>query len=147
MNDKIGNVSFYDSKQSEYTFNKPYSEATAQTIDDEVRRIISQAYERTKALLKSKRNELEIIAQKLLEKEIIFQSDLEDLIGKRPFEKETTYQAYTNRKVSGDGAVDLNTQALKHHEEEAKKEAEEKKAHSNGEPKTKEGELKKDGTR
>lgn len=146
MNDKIGNVSFYDSKQSEYSFNKPYSEATAQTIDDEVRRIISEAYERTKALLNSKRKELEIIAQKLLEKEIIFQSDLEELIGKRPFEKETTYQAYTNRKVSGDGSVDLNTQALKHHDEEKtrkEKEEDERKSASNGEAK-KEGELKKE---
>ncbi|MDN4164820.1 ATP-dependent zinc metalloprotease FtsH [Cytophagales bacterium LB-30] len=98
MNDKIGNVSFYDSKQSEYNFNKPYSEATAQTIDTEVRKIISDAFERTKALLNKHRNELEILAQKLLEKEIIFQSDLEALIGKRPFDKQTTYEAYTNGK-------------------------------------------------
>lgn len=98
MNDKIGNVSFYDSKQSEYNFNKPYSEATAQTIDTEVRKIISDAFERTKGLLNKHRNELEILAQKLLEKEIIFQSDLEALIGKRPFDKQTTYEAYTNGK-------------------------------------------------
>ncbi|MGI9541794.1 MAG: ATP-dependent zinc metalloprotease FtsH [Cyclobacteriaceae bacterium] len=96
MNDKIGNVSFYDSKQSEYSFNKPYSEATAQTIDEEVRKIISDAFERTKKLLKEKREKLEIIAKELLEKEIIFQNDLERLIGKRPFEKQTTYQAFTN---------------------------------------------------
>jgi len=148
MNNKIGNISFYDSKQSEYSFNKPYSEATAQTIDDEVRKIIYDAYERTKALLNSKRGELEVIAQKLLEKEIIFQTDLEELIGKRPFEKETTYQAYTNRKVSGDGAVDLNTQYLKHLEEEQKakkdKEEEDKKVGSNGHSSEKEGELKGD---
>ncbi|MBX9852290.1 MAG: ATP-dependent zinc metalloprotease FtsH [Cytophagaceae bacterium] len=127
MNDKIGNVSFYDSKQSEYSFNKPYSEATSETIDNEVRKIIDQAYVRTKQLLNEKRKELEVVAQKLLEKEIIFQADLEGLIGKRPFEKETTYQAYTNRKVSGDGAVDLNTNYLKHLEEEqkAKREKEE----------------------
>jgi cell division protease FtsH len=96
MNDKIGNVSFYDSKQSEYSFNKPYSEATAETIDEEVRNIVSISFERVKKLLQSKRNELEIVAQELLEKEIIFQSDLERLIGKRPFEKQTTYQAFTN---------------------------------------------------
>jgi cell division protease FtsH len=148
MNNKIGNISFYDSKQSEYSFNKPYSESTAQTIDEEVRRIIYDAYERTKALLNGKRRELEVIAQKLLEKEIIFQTDLEELIGKRPFEKETTYQAYTNRKVSGDGSVDLNTQYLKHLEEEQKakkdKEEEEKKHGSNGHSSEKEGELKND---
>jgi AFG3 family protein len=126
MNDKIGNVSFYDSKSSEYNFNKPYSENTATTIDNEVRKIIDNAYVRTKALLVQKKAELEIVAQKLLEKEIIFQSDLETLIGKRPFDKQTTYQAFTNRKVSGDGSVDLNTNYLKHLEEEQKAKKEEK---------------------
>jgi len=125
MNDKIGNVSFYDSKQSDYNFNKPYSEATATTIDDEVRRLILDAYERTKQLLSEKRNELEIVAKELLAKEIIFQSDLEGLIGKRPFDRQTTYQAFTNRKVSGDGSVDLNTHALKQMEEEHKAKLEE----------------------
>ncbi|MBO9699660.1 MAG: ATP-dependent zinc metalloprotease FtsH [Sporocytophaga sp.] len=120
MNNKIGNISFYDSKQSEYSFNKPYSEATAETIDQEVRTIIQEAYDRTKQLLLDKRNELELIAQELLKREIIFQTDLEVLIGKRPFERETTYQAYTNRKVSGDGSVDLNTNALKNLEDEHK---------------------------
>lgn len=98
MNEKLGNVSYYDSKQSEYSFNKPYSEATSETIDEEVRKIISGAYERSKDLLKAKKSELEIIAQELLKKEIIFQQDLETLIGKRPFDKQTTYQEFTNRK-------------------------------------------------
>lgn len=96
MNDKIGNISFYDPKQSEYNFSKPYSEATAQIIDEEVKKIVSKAYIRTKDLLKDKKQELEILANELLDKEILFQSDLERLIGKRPFEKETTYQAFTN---------------------------------------------------
>lgn len=96
MNDKIGHVSFYDSKQSEYNFNKPYSEATSQIIDEEVKKIIDEAYQRAKQLLTDKKDKLEIIAQQLLEKEIIFQSDLEGLIGKRPFEKQTTYAAYTS---------------------------------------------------
>jgi cell division protease FtsH len=94
MNDKIGNVSFYDSKQSDYTFNKPYSDATAQTIDDEVRKIISNAYIRTKELLTSKMRELELVAQELLQKEILFQTDLERLVGKRPFAGLTTLQAH-----------------------------------------------------
>lgn len=97
MNERIGNVSFYDSKSSDYKFNKPYSEATAQTIDEEVRKLINFAYERTKNLLSEKREELEKIAQELLEKEILFQSDLEKIIGKRPFETETSYQAFTRR--------------------------------------------------
>ncbi|WP_286756670.1 MULTISPECIES: ATP-dependent zinc metalloprotease FtsH [Roseivirga] len=96
MNDKIGHISFYDSKQNDYSFNKPYSEDTAKTIDEEVKKIVAQAYERTKQLLLEKKKELEILAKELLDKEILFQSDLEGLIGKRPFEKETTYQAYTN---------------------------------------------------
>ncbi len=96
MNDKIGNISFYDSKQSEYSFTKPYSEETARTIDQEVRKIVDSAYQRSKTMLSEKREKLEIIAQELLEKEIIFQSDLERLIGKRPFEKQTTYQAFTD---------------------------------------------------
>ncbi|QMU27743.1 ATP-dependent zinc metalloprotease FtsH [Adhaeribacter radiodurans] len=94
MNEKIGNVSFYDSKQSDYSFNKPYSDATAQTIDDEVRRIITDAYNRTKELLTSKMNELEVVAQELLAKEILFQTDLERLVGKRPFAGLTTLQAH-----------------------------------------------------
>ncbi|GGF16203.1 ATP-dependent zinc metalloprotease FtsH [Echinicola rosea] len=121
MNDKIGNVSFYDSKGSEYKFDKPYSEATAETIDEEVRNLITFAYDRTKQLLNQRKPELEKLAQELLEKEIIFQSDLEKLIGKRPFDKETTYEAFTKKtdnkaednkadnspKVSGDDSSDV----------------------------------------
>ncbi len=96
MNEKIGNISFYDSKQNEYGFSKPYSEDTAKTIDEEVKKIIEDAYNRTKQLLTDKKTELEVLAKELLEKEILFQSDLEGLIGKRPFEKQTTYEAFTN---------------------------------------------------
>ncbi|NQZ74784.1 MAG: ATP-dependent zinc metalloprotease FtsH [Ekhidna sp.] len=96
MNEKIGNVSFYDSKQSDYNFTKPYSDATAELIDKEVKALIDTAYDRTKKLLLSKKNELEILAQELLKREIIFQSDLEGLIGKRPFKTQTTYDAFTN---------------------------------------------------
>jgi AFG3 family protein len=96
MTKAIGNISFYDSKQSEYAFNKPYSEATAERIDQEAKKIIDEAYERTKALLTKHRVHLEVVAKELLEKEIIFQSDLERLIGKRPFAQQTTYQKFTN---------------------------------------------------
>ncbi len=95
LNDKIGNVSFYDSKQSEYNFQKPYSESTAQIIDEEVKKIIDEAYQRTKKLLQGKKKELEILAKELLEKEMLYQSDLEKLIGKRPFDTKTTYEEYT----------------------------------------------------
>lgn len=95
MNKEIGNMSFYDSKASDYAFQKPYSEATSERIDKEVKKLIDHAYERTKAMLSHHRTHLEVIAKELLEKEILFQADLERLIGKRPFEKQTTYQQYT----------------------------------------------------
>ena len=98
MNKEIGHLSFFDSKQSDYTFNKPYSEATAERIDQEVKKIIDSAYERTKDLLTHHRDHLEILAKELLEKEILFQADLERLIGKRPFDNQTTYQKFTNGK-------------------------------------------------
>ncbi|GAA4367029.1 ATP-dependent zinc metalloprotease FtsH [Hymenobacter saemangeumensis] len=95
MNNKLGNVSFYDSKgQNEYGFSKPYSEATSQMIDEEVRHIIESAYTRTKELLTERRHELEVIAKELLEKEVLLQDDLERLVGKRPFDTQTTYQAH-----------------------------------------------------
>ena len=115
MNDKLGNVSFYDSKGGDgYNFNKPYSEQTAREIDEEARKIIASAYERTRALLSDKQDKLEILAQELLVKEVLFQSDLERLIGPRPFEQLTTYQEFTRNEDKK--AADL---------EKANKEAEE----------------------
>ena len=95
MNAKLGNVSFYDSKgQNEYGFSKPYSEATSQVIDEEVRTIIENAYIRTKELLTERRHELEVVAKELLEKEVLQQEDLTRLVGKRPFDNQTNYQAH-----------------------------------------------------
>ncbi len=105
LNEKIGNISFYDSKQSDYSFNKPYSEETAKNIDEEVRKIVDEAYQRTKGLLTTKRDQLEIISQELLAKEILYQADLERLIGKRPFERDTAYQAYKKRGEGGTSNV------------------------------------------
>lgn len=85
MNDKIGNLSYYD-PQNEYGFQKPYSDETAKMIDEEVRALVDRAYVHTKKLLTEKRHELEVLAIELLKKEILFQQDLERLIGKRPFE-------------------------------------------------------------
>ena len=95
MNAKLGNVSFYDSKgQNEYGFSKPYSESTSQMIDEEVRSIIENAYTRTKELLTERRHELEVVAKELLEKEVLQQEDLTRLVGKRPFDNQTNYQAH-----------------------------------------------------
>lgn len=95
MNDKVGNVSFND-QQGEYQFNKPYSEKTSELIDDEVRNQINTVYLRTKQLLTDKRAGLEALANKLIEKEILFQSDLEEILGKRPFDNRTTYDEFVN---------------------------------------------------
>ncbi len=116
MNDRIGNISYYDSKQNDYSFTKPYSEATSEAIDQEVRKLIDEAYQFTKNLLVGKRTELELIAKELLKKEILFQGDLEILIGKRPFEKETSYQAYINRKSNEEAAI--HSEVVKHAEAE-----------------------------
>ncbi len=86
MNEKVGNVSFYD-PQNENSFTKPYSEETSKLIDEEVRKLIDLAYERTKKLLAEKKQQVEILAEKLLDKEVLFQSDVEQLIGKRPYEE------------------------------------------------------------
>lgn len=84
LNDKIGNVSFYDSSgQQEYTFGKPYSEKTAQTIDEEVKKLIDSAYACTKDLLLKNKDKLVILAKHLLEKEVLFKEDLEKIFGKR----------------------------------------------------------------
>jgi len=98
MNNKIGNISFHNPQQGEYSFTKPYSESTAKTIDEEVRGMIEKAYERAKELLHTKKQELETVAQALLAKEVIFQKDLEQIIGKRPYGKEK--QEASTEKVS-----------------------------------------------
>jgi len=86
MNDKIGNISYYDPQQ-ENTFTKPYSEETSKLIDHEVRKLIDEAYTRTKNLLIERKAQVELLAEALLEKEVLFQSDVEALIGKRPYEE------------------------------------------------------------
>ena len=86
MNDKLGNISFYDPQQDQ-AFTKPYSDETAKLIDEEVRKLLEIAYERTKGLLREKRADVEKLAEALLDKEVLFQSDVEELIGRRPFDE------------------------------------------------------------
>jgi cell division protease FtsH len=86
MNDKVGNVSYYD-PNSDQTFTKPFSEETGKIIDEEVRKLITIAYARTKQLLVEKRIQVEKLAKALLSREVLFQSDVELLIGKRPYEE------------------------------------------------------------
>jgi len=107
MNNKVGNLSFYD-PQGEYQFNKPYSDTTAELIDDEVRKLVENVYQRTKDLLNEKRDGLELLAAKLLEKEVLFQSDLEELLGKRPFDNRTAYDKFVNGEAALNPDVDNN---------------------------------------
>ena len=89
LNDKIGNISYYDSTgANEYGFTKPYSERTAQTIDEEVSKMIELAYVRAKDILTKNKPLLKLLAEKLLEKEVIFKEDLESIFGKRPYDKD-----------------------------------------------------------
>jgi cell division protease FtsH len=97
MNDKVGNVSYYDPQQ-ENTFTKPFSEETGKMIDEEVRKLIDKAFIRTKELLTERRNEVEIIAKELLKREVLFQSDVEALIGKRPYEEKKALDFVDNPK-------------------------------------------------
>ena len=89
MNSKVGNVSFYD-PAAENSFTKPYSEETSKLIDEEVRKLIDRAYETTKTLLMEKQAQVSKLAEALLTKEVLFQSDVEALIGKRPYEEKKT---------------------------------------------------------
>jgi ATP-dependent metalloprotease FtsH len=88
LNEKIGNISFYDSSgQSEYSFSKPYSEKTAEIIDQEVKNIIDGAYVRTLKILRDNRDKLNQLAELLLDKEVIFKEDMVTIFGKRNFDK------------------------------------------------------------
>ena len=89
LSDKVGNISFYDSSgQSEYSFNRPYSEKTAELIDQEVKEMVENAYIRTKKILIENKDKLELLANELLEKEVIFKENLEKIFGKRKWDKE-----------------------------------------------------------
>jgi AFG3 family protein len=92
MNPKVGNVSFYDPQQ-ENAFTKPYSEETSKLIDEEVRTLIETSYQRTKKLLQDKKEQVVKLAEALLDKEVLFQSDVEALIGKRPYEEKKRLDA------------------------------------------------------
>ncbi|MFK5971893.1 MAG: ATP-dependent zinc metalloprotease FtsH [Flavobacteriaceae bacterium] len=87
LNEEIGNITYYDSSsQNDYGFTKPYSEETAKKIDQEISKIIEKQYKRAIEVLKSNKDKLTILAERLLEKEVIFKEDLEKIFGKRPFE-------------------------------------------------------------
>jgi len=106
LSDKLGNISYYDSSgQQEYNFGKPYSEQTAQLVDEEISTLIETQYKRALSILDNNRDKLEALAQKLLEKEVIFREDLEEIFGKRAWDPELT-----ERPVSSlDNPIDNET--------------------------------------
>ena len=88
LNEEIGNITYYDSSgQSDYSFSKPYSEETAQKIDKEISKIVEKQYERACDLINKNQDKLTALANRLLEKEVIFKDDLESILGERPFDK------------------------------------------------------------
>ena len=87
LNEKIGNLTYYDPTGEEYGFTKPYSEKTAQVIDEEISNIIEQQYQRALAILRANQDKLTTLAKLLLEREVIFKEDLENIFGKRPHEE------------------------------------------------------------
>ncbi|MFD0992308.1 ATP-dependent zinc metalloprotease FtsH [Tenacibaculum geojense] len=92
LNDEVGNVTYYDSSGND-SFVKPYSEETAKKIDKEISKIIEGQYQRAIQILDENKDKLTVLADKLLEKEVIFKDDLVEIFGKRPFEKEETIDA------------------------------------------------------
>jgi cell division protease FtsH len=84
MSERLGNMSYYDSTgQTEYALTKPYSEKTAELIDEEAKRIVEEQYQRAKKILTEQKNGLIKLAELLLEKEVIFSEDLEQIFGPR----------------------------------------------------------------
>merc|ERR550534_2121932 len=106
MNENVGNVSFEQPQQGEMVFDKPYSESTSQLIDEEAKKMIASAMERTLNILTDKREEVEKVALRLLEKEVLNRDDMIELLGPRPFKEKSTYEEF----VEGTGSSEEDTE-------------------------------------
>ena len=109
MNDKVGQLSFDMPAPGEMQVEKPYSEATAQLIDTEVRALVNRAYETTLQVIKKHKDNVEKVAKRLLEKEILGRDDMIELLGQRPFKEKSTYEEF----VEGTGSFEEDTQLPK----------------------------------
>ena len=107
LNEKLGNISFYNSQDNGFT--KPYSESTAQTIDEEVSKLIESQYTRAQKILTKNKDKLAQIAELLLEKEVIFKADLEKVLGERPFKKEEPLASLEKKAKEVDEIKEENT--------------------------------------
>ena len=109
LNDEIGNLTYYDSSgQDSYGFSKPYSEETAQKIDKEISKIIEAQYQRAIEVLSKHKDKLTTLAERLLEKEVIFKEDLEKIFGKRPFDTEEEFSE-NGQEVTETKSEDVDT--------------------------------------
>ena len=123
MSPEVGNVSFYDSTgQSEYGFTKPFSEKTAEVIDKEVKRIVEEAYNRAKSIILEHREQLDELAERLFELEVLFREDLERIYGPRQAEieekKQVEAQSDTHELAQSAESDDVdNTTATKPEEQ------------------------------
>ena len=116
LNEKLGNISFYNSQDNGFT--KPYSESTAQTIDEEVSKLIESQYTRAQKILTENKDKLAQIAELLLEKEVIFKADLEKVLGERPFKKEEPLASLEKKAKEVDEIKEENTVEEENKEEE-----------------------------
>lgn len=105
LNDRVGNVSFYDS-QGRDSFTKPYSEDTARIIDEEASKLIEAQYQRALKILSENKDKLTALADKLLDKEVIFKEDLEEIFGKRLWNSEEEINAAINTAPDEDSMAE-----------------------------------------
>uniref|UniRef100_A0A8C1RNV4 Si:ch1073-174d20.2 n=2 Tax=Cyprinus carpio TaxID=7962 RepID=A0A8C1RNV4_CYPCA len=105
MSEKVGQVSFDLPRQGEMVLEKPYSEATAELIDEEVRDLVDRAFKRTLDLVTEKHEQVEMVGKRLLEKEVLDKADMIELLGPRPFEEKSTYEEF----VEGTGSFEEDT--------------------------------------
>jgi len=132
LNDKIGNVSYYNSQGDGYGFSKPYSDDTAKTIDEEVKNMIEEQYQRAIKLLEENKDKLSALADKLLEKEVIFKDDLEAVFGKRAWgEKEITEEAKIVSEIKMPEVPEVSPNDSKEETTESKDSPEEEKSSKN----------------
>ena len=119
LSDKIGNISYYDSSGQNSSFNKPYSEQTARTIDEEVRAITEEAYARALQVLEENKESLSKLAHELLKKEVIFREDLETLFGKRLWDSNEKITLNPSTSNSNEDTKEAEPEELKKNEKES----------------------------
>lgn len=130
MNEKLGNLSYVDT-QGEYSFKKPYSDTTAELIDEEVRKFINSAYERTRELLEEKKDLHDQVAQALLEHEVIHKADLEKILGPRPFDETSVYDQYIEKDQELKQQIEEQKDRIQNQTPEAEKESDGSESDSN----------------